>query len=716
MNYVNNDISRPGRNISSNVSDESRIFYLVCFASVKPLLLWSSLHSLAILVVLVNNEQVTLLGLLQKLLILFISSFFGIATFLMVILSRTMCITSELYLTASFPLFHDISIIIPRYILWELIFTSRWVWLSIHLIAASTSCTKVWNILTFHNSTPSPYITSLFLTTGVLSFLRFFGKNQNTFSWLLQLSNINIRHVSCHYNYTPKSLVSSIHYFLQSGKSGNFNVAFALSFFSFLVSAPICIIGFSIPGLTQLFKFMQSMPLNILLDWFFDKGNPKSEYYSLTAAAITVTCFWYCIELHYNSIQNCLSLNLGINKYNLTQKLDEYSLLVDQFSSALICAQCVKLIRNQPYKLFTKCSQSAEIFILKYLNTAILTILLIPLYLPFWIIPKIRHYTGLVISNYFYSTCDTPISVLASPKLWSSYERKSLFVINHLRRQIDYIFSILILLDPCIPTKIASSNNNEINIIIQTYLGIDNTHPLKKFDTNTWFMQFLDPRIKKHFVASSFIPSKISEWWHNNILLTEDSHTPTSESKSLIISSIMKEYDTSLSLKLHRNDIFLNILKKFYTSYNTEFANVSEDFYTSKVDSNIVKDRNGSCRNSMSQLIFLMQEMTLNTINLCIIHLYGYHRWLIRLKLTNSFNDNVSAYTLKLFLSEVIYLKNCITVIQEIGVLKSQHLHPMFINSILRIYKECDDTIHLVKKYYSEEVSNLQLPFDFFNF
>lgn len=669
---ANNKNSIENRHTYSTLSNQLKCLALL--SSIKPLILWctvsSTLSLFGIIFLYFKLEN----GLVTTISVSIFSNVVCQLVFLSLLFSRVMSITIEHYLTASFTLFNDLILIIPRYVLWELIFTSRWIWLSLHFFSATYSIFKLWNICTLFLLELSVFSSTFFFVAGGLSFIRFFGKNQNIF---LISSKLSVKPLMVKFNSKGRNSIllqfyEMANYFIFNGGSGSFKDSFIFTMLTLLLTFPIYYIGINIPGISNLFNLISkfcSFRRGIKVE---GELRPLIVIYAFSASLFVVSFYWYCIELQSSNFRN---LSIDINGVFIRQN----NLLNDNINENIIPSDnFIRFVTNIQKKfVFIGYKSKIQQIWTKVIHS------LYSIFAMFTILPLLFFFTLNKIKDLMNTLINVvPINSNNIFEEWLVYEYKLFFILDKLQKQLDNIFSAVLLVDPSIQTRITTINNGDFRLVGQPAIGLDKRISFSQINVDDWFLNIylLDnkPEKKNHF------PKSINEWWYSNILFSDSLNNPKIKNKDKNISTGL---DIANSIMYHRSEIFCILLEKLKS-------------YRRKTERNILNSENEFIDSKesgmMPQLIFLMQEMVLYTIDLCYLYIYFYHRFVAKNLIINGSKSEWSAQTLNKYINLSVEVKNRIYFALEIGLLNSPYIHPVFEQEMIRLYRGIEDSLELL--------------------
>ncbi|KAH7647323.1 9 transmembrane domain [Cryptosporidium bovis] len=653
---------------------------LTFFSSLKPLLYWCTISSVFSFLTIIINYKQSGEVLINSFVVLFYG-FTGQLVFFLLLLSRIINITSEQYLTASITLFNDLILTIPRYVLWELIFTSRWIWLCLHYFSATYSIVKLWSLSTFFSFELTPFLGIFFFTTSGLSFIRYFGKNQNVF---LISSQKYIKHSSkldfSDDNFYLKDYFKFIKCLIIEGGEGGISNILIITGLSYLVTFPLYITGIGIPGVLSFFQFIIKL---LTFDVVFSKkidGTLSTVFLKFLTSFLVVAFYWYCVELQSSNFRSLVfsgipekilpqtSIFNGNKTSNKFIPTGGFMKFVDNINKRV-------LFRKK--KGFTpgKAIYNACIFLCSILSFSSFFIILF-----FYIRSKI-------LSGKNYKKRGVERNQMNIFEEWLEYEYRTLRVIERLQKQLENIFSTVLLLDSSVHTKFTAVANVDLQIDIQSILGLDRKFLPSHLKIDNWFLKHNE--IDKMRENNNNIVRGMNDWWCCNILLSRKLNNPF-VSSSNIERAISPNWNISNSIVSQRNEIFMFLLNKMK---NESLQNKNEGERTNKL---YPKNKDISSDEVMTQTLFLMQEMALNTIDLCVLHIYCYHRFLAKSCAINGLRNEISLNHIHQFINISSEVRNQINCAAEVGILSSPYIHPTFEQDIFRLFRSLDDSVELL--------------------
>lgn len=670
---ANNKNSIENRHTYFTLSNQLKCLALL--SSIKPLILWCTVSStLSIFGVLFLYFKLKH-GLITTISVSIFSNIVCQFVFLSLLFSRVMSITIEHYLTASFTLFNDLILIIPRYVLWELIFTSRWIWLSLHFFSATYSIFKLWNICTLFLLELPVFSSTFFFVAVGLSFIRFFGKNQNIFliSSKISVKPVMVKFNSKEHNNILLQFFEFTNYFIFNGGSGCIKDSFIFTILTLLLTIPIYYFGTNIPGISNLFNLINkfySFGAKIKV------GNEIGPFiviiYACSASLFVVSFYWYCIELQSSNFRNLSSID--INGVFFRQN----KLLNDNFNNIIPSDNFIRFVTNIQKKFvffgYKLKIQQVLTKVIRSLHSMFAMFTILPM-LFFFTLHKVKDLMNNLIKV-------IPINSNDIFEEWLVYEYRLFFILDKLQRQLDGIFSAVLLVDSSIQTRITTINDEDFRLVVQPTIGLDKRISFSQINIDDWFLNIylLDNKSEKkiHF------PKSINEWWYSNILFSDSLNNPKIKSKNKNISTGL---DISNPVMYHRSEIFcilLEKLKNYCRKTDRCIINSENDFLDSKESGMI------------PQLIFLMQEMVLYTIDICCLYIYCYHRFVAKNLIINGSKSEWSAKTLNQYINLSVEVKNRIYFALEVGLLNSPYIHPIFEREIIRLYRGIEDSLELL--------------------
>ncbi|KAF7459261.1 9 transmembrane domain protein [Cryptosporidium felis] len=586
-----------------------------------------------------------------------------------------MSITIEHYLTASLTLFNDLILTVPRYILWELIFTSRWIWLSLHIFSAIYSIFVIWGICTFYLLRLPDFISTFFFVAGGLSFIRFFGKNQNRFFFSSQIStgkcgcnfDINLDNIQ-RLNY-----FELINHFFFCGGTGNLKGAFILTILTLLISSPIYIIGINIPGVSGFYKLIyRFFGFNGYFKLSGSFNFHSNSIYSFFTSFSVVMFYWYCIELQSLNFRNLTSINPN-GFFIIEDKSPKDNILNRKFASSDYFLRFITTLEKK--YIFLKQNS-------KFLSKVKVLYLTLPLFTIPSIIPLL--YFIVLYYQIFWICSSSKTNKKNSNSIfeeWCEYERGLFYLLDKLQKQLESIFSVVLLLDSSVHTKVAALKNTELQMLVQSSLGFERTFSLLQVNSDDWLFHAFSSNIQ--VAKKSHIPRSINLWWHWNILLSDSLNIPKIKTQNKRAPS---DWNASKPILYHRSEVFCMLLERFRTYYKRE-ATIK---YAGEGEANKPDDE------ITSQLLFLMQELTLYAVDLCCLHVYCYHRFIKKNFIINKARGELNMQAINQFISLSVEVKNRIYFAREIGLLSSPYLHPIFEQELTRLYRGIEDSLELL--------------------
>ncbi|KAJ1610355.1 transmembrane domain-containing protein [Cryptosporidium canis] len=648
---------------------------LALFSTIKPMILWcttSSIFSFFGIILMCSKSEN---GNIATIAASIFSNLLCQCVFFSLLISRLMSVTIEHYLTASFTLFNDLILIIPRYVLWELIFTSRWVWLSLHFFSATYSIFKLWDICTLFLLEIPNFLSTFFFLTGGLSFIRFFGKNQNIF---LISSKLSVKPLMAKFNCKERKnaliqFFELTNYFISNGGSGNIRDSFIFTILTFLLTIPIYCFGINTPGVSNFLslinKFYSFKTRSKMVN---ELGSFTTVIYLYSTSLFIVSFYWYCIELQSYNFRNLslIDMNGTILRHN--------KFLEDNFNENIIPSDCfIRFITNVQKKF---------VFIGYKLKLQQIWLNIIYSFYSLLAIPTILPVIFLFNSNKINDLMDPLVKVIPVNsntifEEWLVYEYNLFFILNKLQRQLDNIFSAVLLVDSSIQTKITVVKNGDFRLIGQPTIGLDKRISFSQINVDDWFLNVY-PLGEKSKRRGSF-PRSVNEWWYSNILFSDSLNNPKIKDRNRNISL---EWDISNSVLYHRSEIFCILLEKLKCRSKTErnLVNSKDELIDLETDG------------IMPQLTFLMQEMVLYTVDLCYLYIYCYHRFVAKNLLINGSKSEWGAQTLNQYINLSMEVKNRIYFALEVGILNSPYIHPVFEQEITRLYRGIEDSLDLL--------------------
>ncbi|KAK9173030.1 hypothetical protein CmeUKMEL1_08790 [Cryptosporidium meleagridis] len=662
----------------TNTAFNSHLKYLALLSTIKPLILWcttSSILSLFSILFLYFKFQN---GIITTISISIFSNVVCQLVFLLLLFSRVMSITIEHYLTASLTLFNDLIITFPRYVLWELIFTSRWIWLSLHFFSATYSIFMLWYICTMFLLELPNFLSTFFFVAGGLSFIRFFGKNQNIF---LLSSQISVKPILIKFNLKEHNnlmlqFLEIIDYFIFNGFSGNIKNSFIFTILTLFITLPIYYFGINIPGISNFFNLINKF---YSLRMGFKLRNEFNSLFIIFCiyftSFITVSFYWYCVELQSTNIRNLSSIDISGVFFNNEGVLNDNNL----HEGIVPSDNFIRFITNLQKKfIFIGNSIKISQKILKKVIYSFYSIFSLFTILPvlfFFNLRKIKALINILIKK-------IPINSDIVFEEWLVYEYRLFFVLDKLQKQLDNIFSTVLLLDSSIHTKVATINNGDFRFVVQSTIGLDRRISFSQINIDDWFLHINSPYYQLE--KNNHIPKSINEWWYSNILFSDNLNNPKIKSREKKISG----WDMSDSIMHHRSEIFCILINKF-----KNYHKHSERNQTNYRDNKFLSFNESEM---IPQLIFLMQEMTLYTIDLCYLYIYCYHRFAAKNLIINGLKGEWNAQTLNQYINLSIEIKNRIYFAHEVGLLNSPYIHPIFEQEIIRLYRGIEDSLELL--------------------
>lgn len=659
---------------------DNQIKCLALLSTIKPLILWCTTSSILSLIGISSLYFELENGIINKIILSIFSNIICQLVFLFLLFSRVMSITIENYLTASFTLFNDLIITIPRYVLWELIFTSRWIWLSLHFFCATYSIFKFWNILTLFSLELPVFLSTFFFVAGGLSFVRFFGKNQNIF---LFSSQISLKPTIIKFNLKKHNILlfrffELTDYFVFNGGSGNIKNSFIFTTLTLLITIPLYYFGINAPGISNFFNLVNKFySLRTSLKLRSELNSFIVKFFIYFTSFFVVSFYWYCIELQSTNFRNLSSININEvffrrDRIANDQNLNENIIPSDNFVRFITNLQKKFILIGRNVIVTQKIWIKAICFF--YSIFAIFTIL--PVLFLFNI-----HKIEVLINNLMKVI---PINSNIAFEEWLVYEYRLFFVLDKIQKQLDNIFSIVLLLDSSIHTKVATINSSDFRLILQSKIGLDKRISFSQINIDDWFLHIcsLDNQLEK----KSHIPKSINEWWYSNILFSDNLNNPKVKSKK---SNMSLGWNMRNSIMYHRCEIFRVLLDKFKNYCRKTERNLT--------NYKIENERFNSEESEMvPQLIFLMQEMTLYTIDLCYLYIYCYHRFIAKNLIINGLKGEWSAQTLNQYINLSVEVRNRIYFACEVGLLNSPYIHPVFEQEVIRLYRSIEDSLELL--------------------
>ncbi|KAH8738882.1 transmembrane domain protein [Cryptosporidium ryanae] len=658
-----------------------RLQFLTFFSSLKPLYCWCTISSIFSLITIIINFRRSG-GVFTNLFYVLIYNLTGNIVFFLLLLSRIINITSELYLTSSVTLFNDLVLTIPRYVLWELIFTSRWIWLSLNYFSATYSIIKLWNLLTFFSVELNPFLGIFFFTTSGLSFVRYFGKNQNIFlissqKYLKNFSKMDF----VDDDFYLRSYFRFIKCLITKGGEGNIVNIIIITGLSYLIAFPFYIVGVGIPGVLRFFQ------LTIRL-FTFDVVSKKIEttlhalFLKHLTSFFVVSFYWYCVELQSSNFR---SLIFSGTSEKILTKISIFAR--DEMSIEFIpTCDFMKFVGNIGKKVVL-CQKKKKFELGKSIyNFCIFLCSLITFPSFFTILFFYIRNRLLNVKNYEERSLEN--NKMNIFREWSEYEYRTLHVIERLKKQLENIFSTVLLLDSSIQTKFTAIGNVDLQIDIQSILGLDRKFSPSHLKIDNWFSKSVEiDKIKEN---NNNIARGINDWWCCNILLSRKLNNPCVSTPN-IGRTISPNWNISNSIVSQRNEIFVFLLNKMK---NGSLQNKDEEERKNKLC--LENKENISSEEIMLQTLFLMQEMALNTIDISILYIYCYHRFLAKSCALNGFRNELNLNNIHQFISISSEVRNQINCALELGILNSPYIHPIFEQDVLRLFRSLDDSVELL--------------------
>ncbi|OII72118.1 uncharacterized protein cubi_01451 [Cryptosporidium ubiquitum] len=665
------------RHTSSTFSNQLKCLALL--STIKPLILWCTTSSILSLIgvsfLFFKLEN----GIITTIIVSVFSNIICQLVFLSLLFSRVMSVTIENYLTASFTLFNDLIITIPRYVLWELIFTSRWIWLSLHFFCATYSIFRFWNICTLFLLELPIFLSTFFFVSGGLSFVRFFGKSQNIF---LLSSRISLKPIIIKLNLKESNVLLKFYeltdYFTFNGGSGNIKNSLIFTILTLLITIPIYYFGINTPGISNFFNLINKFYSFRISFKLRNEINPLIvKFYIYLTSFFVVSFYWYCIELQSANFRNLSLINVnGVflkhDKILNNNYLNENIIPSDNFIRFITNLEKKFIFIGRNIKLGQKVW--IKVFYSFYSIFAIFTILPV---LFLFNLHKIESLINILIKT-------IPINSNTAFEEWLGYEYRLFFVLEKLQRQLDNIFSTVLLLDSSIHTKVATINNSDFSLVVHSTIGLDKRISFSQIDIDDWFLNIcsLDNQLGK----KSHIPKSFNEWWYSNVLFSDSLNNPKIKNKK---KNTLSGWNIRDSIMHHRSEIFCILLEKF-KNYCKKTERVLMNF---TVENELLNLKESEI---IPQLIFLMQEMTLYSIDLCYLYIYCYHRFIAKNLIINGLKGEWNAQTLNQYINLSAEVKNRIYFACEVGLLNSPYIHPVFEQEIIRLYRGIDDSLELL--------------------
>ncbi|KAH8584211.1 9 transmembrane domain [Cryptosporidium sp. chipmunk genotype I] len=663
-------------NKHTNSTFNNQLKYLALLSTIKPLILWCTTSSILSLIGILFLYSKFHNGIITTVSASLFSNIVCQIVFFLLLFSRVMSITIEHYLTASLTLFNDLVITFPRYVLWELIFTSRWIWLSLHFFSATYSIFMFWNIFTMFLLELPIFLSTFFFVAGGLSFIRFFGKNQNIF---LLSSQISLRPMIIKFNIKEHNnlllqFFEITDYFIFNGCSGNIKNSLVFTILTLLITLPIYYFGINIPGISNFFNLINKF---YSLRMGFKLRNELNSFIHIFCiyftSFIVVSFYWYCIELQSANIRNFPSIDINgifvksdriINDSNLHESVvpsDNYIRFITNLQKKFIFTGrkiniiqkiCIKAIYSF-YSIFVIFTILPVLFLLNLRKIKVLINIL---------------------------TKRVPINSNFVFEEWLVYEYKLFSVLDKLQKQLDNIFSTVLLLDSSIHTKVATINNGDFKFVVQS-IGLNRRISFSQINIDDWFLHIHS--LKNQLEKNNHIPKSINEWWYSNILFSDNLNNPKIKNGKKI-----SGWDMKNSIMQHRSEIFCLLIDKFKNyckKAERNLTNCTDNIFLNSKESEIIP-----------QLIFLMQEMALYAIDLCYLYIYCYHRFIAKNLIINGLKSEWNAQTLNQYINLSAEVKNRIYFACEVGLLNSPYIHPVFEQEVIRLYKGIEDSLELL--------------------